>query len=356
MTAEMRMPDARVASLEKSTLGHGATPVPSSSDSADCELGEVETHPKVEQRGQFALIHLHDAADPDSPRNWSNKQKWITVLMASAFGFITAIASSMLAPALPVIGKDLAIVDQTALQMVLSIFVLAYGVGPLVLGPLSEVYGRVRVMQCASAIFLVFNLACGFAQNYPQMLAFRFLAGIGASAPQSLCGGIMADCFSQQERGAALRVYTLATLLAPAVGPIMGGIVSARTTWRWMFWAVSIANAVLQICAVFLFRESWEPLLLEAKAKKMQQRLDPPADSSPASVARDLARKLTRAVRMLLTQPIIIVVATYTAYLFGLSYLMLSTFAALFTSPQYYGQSLQVIISYFTPHFLDWLE
>jgi len=76
--------------------------------------------------------------------------------------------------------------------MLLSIFVLAYAVGPLVLGPLSEVYGRVPVLQLANLFFLVFNLACGFARTGGQMLAFRFLAGLGGSAPLAIGGGILA--------------------------------------------------------------------------------------------------------------------------------------------------------------------
>ena len=59
-------------------------------------------------------------------------------------------------------------------------------------GPLSEVFGRVRVIQGANMIFLIFNTVCGFAQTKQQMMAFRFLAGIGGSAPQAVsCGTII---------------------------------------------------------------------------------------------------------------------------------------------------------------------
>ncbi len=76
-------------------------------------------------------------------------------------------------------------------QLLLSIFVLAYAFGPLVFGPLSELYGRVPVLQWANLIYFVFNLACGFAQNSGEMLAFRFLSGIGGSAPLAIGGGVL---------------------------------------------------------------------------------------------------------------------------------------------------------------------
>lgn len=89
----------------------------------------------------------------------------------------------MVAPALERISADFNIKTSAISQLVLSIFILAYAVGPLFLGPLSETYGRAPVLQCANLFYLVFNIACGFAKTTGQMLAFRFLSGLGASVP-----------------------------------------------------------------------------------------------------------------------------------------------------------------------------
>lgn len=87
-------------------------------------------------------------------------------------------------------------------------------IGPLFLGPLSEVYGRVIVLQLANLFFLVFNLVCGFAQTTTQLIVFRLLAGLGGSAPMAVGGGVLGDCFSNEQRGLAVALYSL--------GPIMG--------------------------------------------------------------------------------------------------------------------------------------
>lgn len=92
----------------------------------------------------------------------------------------------MVAPGLTAIAKDLHITNQVELEMTLSIFVLAYSIGPLFLGPLSEIYGRAIVLQLANLFFLVFNIACGVAQTKSQMIVFRFLSGLGGSAPLSV--------------------------------------------------------------------------------------------------------------------------------------------------------------------------
>ncbi|KAL2378933.1 hypothetical protein RJZ90_005653 [Blastomyces dermatitidis] len=91
----------------------------------------------------------------------------------------------MVAPALATIGKEFDITSSMEQVLVMSIFLLAYAVGPFVLGPLSEIFGRVAILQLANLFYLVFNTACGFAQTKQQILAFRFLSGLGGSAPQA---------------------------------------------------------------------------------------------------------------------------------------------------------------------------
>jgi len=89
----------------------------------------------------------------------------------------------MIAPALSQIASEFNVTDEVESQLMMSIFILAYAIGPLFLGPLSEVYGRVIVLQLANLFFLVFNIACGVCQSKGQMIAFRFLSGLGGSAP-----------------------------------------------------------------------------------------------------------------------------------------------------------------------------
>lgn len=92
----------------------------------------------------------------------------------------------MVTPALDQIGVELNIPKGFMQALVMSIFLLGYAQGPFVLAPLSEIYGRVCVLQYANLIYLAFNTACGFATTRSQMLAFRFLSGIGGSAPQAV--------------------------------------------------------------------------------------------------------------------------------------------------------------------------
>jgi len=88
----------------------------------------------------------------------------------------------MVAPALGVMARDLHVSDPLVQSMILSVFVLAFAIGPLILAPCSEVYGRIPVLQVANLLFLAFNIGCGFANSAGLMVAFRFIAGLGGSA------------------------------------------------------------------------------------------------------------------------------------------------------------------------------
>lgn len=92
----------------------------------------------------------------------------------------------MVAPAIDDLVADLHITSEILGQLIISNFVPAYAVGPFLLGPLSEVYGRTVVLQLSNLFFLVFNIGCGFAQTTTQMIVCRFFAGLGGSAPMAV--------------------------------------------------------------------------------------------------------------------------------------------------------------------------
>ena len=121
--------------------------------------------------------------DPANPKNWSFGRKWAATFIVSSFTFISPVSSSMVAPALDAISQDLNITDDVESAMVFSLFVCAFAIGPLFFGPISEIYGRVPVLQSANLFYLVFNIAGGVCTSKHQMFAFRFLAGLGGSAP-----------------------------------------------------------------------------------------------------------------------------------------------------------------------------
>lgn len=315
----------------------------------DVEAGRppLEKRPTTRSIKDPDLVTWDGPDDTANPKNWTSRQKWAATLVVSSFTFISPVSSSMVAPALSTIATEFHITNVAEEQLVLSIFVLAYAIGPLFLGPLSELYGRVRVLQLANAFYFVWNLACGFAQNKGEMMAFRFLAGLGGSAPLAIGGGLLGDCWRAEERGRAIAIYSLAPLLGPAIGPIAGGFITENTTWRWTFWSTCIACAAIQVSGLFFLQETYTPELLKRKKMRLiketgNTKLHTEFDDPNRRFSKHVKTAMVRPFVLLFTQPIIQVLAIYIAYVYGIMYLVLATFPLLFNGPEYYNESIGI--------------
>ncbi|KAI0090532.1 MFS polyamine transporter [Irpex rosettiformis] len=311
----------------------------------DGEGSKKDKEKEIDGASDHIVVDWDGPDDPQNPKNFPESKKWMIAMTMSLFTLMSALASSMVAPAASQIAEDLNITATVEIAMTLSIYVLAYAVGPLFLGPLSEVYGRVIVLQLANMTFLVFNLVCGFATNKGEFMAFRFLSGLGGSAPLSVGGGMLSDLWNADKRGKAISVYSLAPLLGPAIGPIAGGFIAQYSKWQWVFWSITVANGVVQVLGFLLMRETYAPVLLKRKAKKIRGLLDAEKGAStdkiktiyeegqPEESWREfLVRSLVRPFVLFVEEPIIQLFGVYMAFVYGVIYIVLTTLPDIYTN------------------------
>ena len=101
---------------------------------------------------------------------------------------MTLMSGTMMAPSLGQISKDLDATESTT-QMTLSIYVLSFAFGPMVLAPMTEVFGRKPVWLVSGCFYILWNTVCGFSHSNSLMIASRFLSGLGASAEYAVRQG-----------------------------------------------------------------------------------------------------------------------------------------------------------------------
>lgn len=292
------------------------------------------------------LVMFTQPTDKDNPKDWPRRRKWMVTSVLSASSFNRIMISTIMAPALTTIGREL---HMTGIEpvMAMSMYVLATAFGPLVFGPLSELYGRSVVLHCTNVWFLVFNILCGFAHNKQTLLAGRFFAGLGASSVYALVGGVLGDVWRPEERGRTLGNYALMPLLGAAIGPILGGFISEYSTWRWIFWSTSAVQGVLTILSFIMFRETYAPVILGRKAARLRKLCNDDRYQSlierfetGRSVTWVLRKSLTRPLRMLLTHPIAQSQAIISGLSYGFLYLILSTFSEMWTTRYHYSLTI----------------
>lgn len=253
--------------------------------------------------------------------------------------------SSIIAPAEGAISRDLHIDQDIIIQLIFAIFLLGFVAGPLFLAPLSEIYGRAIILRLSNLWFVAFTLGSGFAQTTAQMLVCRFFSGLGACAPQTVGGGVLSDCFRSEERGKALALYSLAPMLGPSIGPLIGGFITANTTWRWCFWALTIAGAAIQVCLWLFLPETYPARLLHLKASSLQKTNPQKVYKSELELEDQgrmslIERSFIRPGKLIGTQVIIQYLCIYMGLNYGIFFLMLSTFPRVWSSQ--YNESIEI--------------
>ena len=262
--------------------------------------------------------------------------------IVSAICFLTPLASSMVAPGVPEIMRDFNSTDATIGSFIVSIYILGYAIGPLVIAPMSEVYGRLPVYHVCNVLFVAWTLGCALAPNMASLLVFRLFAGIAGSCPITIGGGSIADTFSQQERGGAMALFALGPLFGPVIGPVVGGYLTQDAGWRWVFRVLTIAAGVATVAAFFLMRETYEPVLLERRTEQLRKETGNPQLRSKldSGISKKdyFIRSIVRPSKMLIFSPTILIFSIYMAIVYGYLYLLFTTLTLVFENVYHFSQ------------------
>jgi MFS family permease len=229
--------------------------------------------------------------------------------------------------------------------MAMSSFILAVAVGPLLLGPLSEIFGRVIVLHSSNLMFLVFNTLCAISRTKGELIAFRVLSGFGASATFALYGGILNDCWIKEERGKGYAIANFIPLLAPALGPLAASAMLGKLSWRWCFGMTSIFDAIVAVIGLVFLRESYEPVILARRVMRMRKEtgnmsLHTKAETETMSVRQLLRKNILRAVTLLVGEPLVWLQTLWSTAAFGTLYIFLSVFPFVWTD--LYGDNITI--------------
>lgn len=163
---------------------------------------------------------------------------WFVVVM----GFLTMfgpMAIDMYLPALPSIGADLH-ADQAAVQMTLSIFLIGYGAGQLLWGPLGDRYGRKGPAAVGVVLFILASAGCALAPDIWSLTAWRFLHGVGACAAPVIARAMVRDSFDRDRGASVMSLMMLVMGVAPMLAPLAGGQVLDHVGWRGIFWCLCV--------------------------------------------------------------------------------------------------------------------
>lgn len=182
------------------------------------------------------------------------------VVFASVSGVMSPFAINIYMPAVPEITKDLRITDSQTLLSITT-YMIFQGLTPSFWAPLSDSYGRRPILIMAFVVFLIANLGLSFTQAYWLLLVLRMLQASGASSAISIGAGCISDVSRRKERGTYMGFFQMGTLLGPAIGPIVGGLVAHRWDWHAVFFFLSALGGGYLVFMVLMLPESLRALV-----------------------------------------------------------------------------------------------
>ena len=139
----------------------------------------------------------------------------------------------------------------------LSTFVIGIALGPMLLSPLSEFYGRRPIYLASWAMFVVWIVPSAVARNIATMIVARFFDGLAGSAFLSVAGGTVGDMFARRDLQAPMMAFSMAPFIGPSLGPLIGGFINYFAAWRWTYYVLLIWSFVLGLAIVFLVPETY---------------------------------------------------------------------------------------------------
>src|ERR1700753_4233359 len=180
--------------------------------------------------------------------DWKPKTNpWLIAFVVSLAAFMEVLDTSIANVALPHIAGNLG-ASQDQSTWVLTSYLVSNAIVLPISGWLVSMFGRKRFFMTCIVIFTVSSLMCGLAPPLPVLLLARVIQGIGGGGLQPMAQAILADTFPPKKRGLAFSVYGVTAVVAPAIGPTLGGWVTDSYSWRWIF----LMNLPVGILAIFL--------------------------------------------------------------------------------------------------------
>ncbi|QWF62828.1 multidrug effflux MFS transporter [Ralstonia solanacearum] len=191
-------------------------------------------------------------------RPTSNAPRLLTgelLLLLAGLAALGSLATNIILPAFPSMGGELGTTAKE-LSATLGTFFVAFAVGQLFVGPLSDRFGRQRLVLCGLAVFVAGSAVCALAANLPQLIAGRIVQALGVCATSVLSRAIARDLFDGETLARALSLIMVAMAAAPGFSPLLGGAFNSLLGWRATFWVVALLAVLLGIHYVIRLGET----------------------------------------------------------------------------------------------------
>ncbi|KAL9107519.1 MAG: hypothetical protein Q9227_007621 [Pyrenula ochraceoflavens] len=271
------------------------------------------------------LIDWYTTDDPENPQNFSFGKKLQVCAVIILYTFAVYCASSIYTPSEQGVMEKFN-VGQSKASLGLSMYVLGYGVGPLLFSPLSEIprVGRLWPYIASFGLFVILAVPTALVDNYAGLLVLRFLTGFMGSPCLATGGASMGDIFSFLKLPYGLAIWTAAAFCGPALGPVLSGFAVMAKGWRWSLWEVLWMSGPVFLLMFLTLPETSASNILLRRAQRLRKLTGNPMLKSQSEIDQGsktfnsvVIESLWRPMQITFQDPSIFFINLYSAYLYG---------------------------------------
>lgn len=299
------------------------------------EMGLGKPYPPPLPAQEEYVVEFNGPDDPLHAINWPMKKKLLTATMLGYTTLVSAFTSSIFSTATRAVAAKYHVSTEVGL-LGLSFYVLGFALGPLFWAPLSELKGRKLPIIIAMFGFSIFQVGVAAAKDLQTILLCRLWGGVFGACPLAVVGAVFSDMFDNRTRGLALTVFSMTVFTGPLLAPFIGGfIVESYLGWRWTEWLVSIMGFFAFFLDLFFLEETYPPVILISKASELRRRtknwgIHAKQEEIEIDFRELVTKNFSRPMRLLATEPIVLLLSIYMAFIYGLLYLFLTAYPIVF--------------------------
>ncbi|CAL9734544.1 fluconazole resistance protein 1 [Monosporozyma servazzii] len=284
------------------------------------------------------LVSWNGTNDPDLPLNWTTPRKAFMIFQIMLLTCITYMGSSIYTPGQEEIQHEFKVGQVTA-TLNLSLYVLGYGIGPVIFSPLSEIakVGRQQIYIVTLFFFMIFQIGCATVHNIGGLIVMRFIAGILCSPSLATGGASIADLVSPDIMPALIGLWAIGAVAAPVLAPLLGAAMVDAKNWRWIFWLLMWMCAAALVLFIFCFPETSHANILSRRASRLRKQTGDNRYYTAQEKIDDsiepkdfIIKTVTRPIMMMVKEPIVLAFNLYISLCYGAFYLFFEAFPIVF--------------------------
>ncbi|KAM6525741.1 hypothetical protein FALCPG4_011275 [Fusarium falciforme] len=292
------------------------------------------------------LVDWYSEKDTANPHNWSNSRRGFVAFLICFYTSVVYLSSAIYSSSTEGVMKKFGVSNLEA-TLGLAMYVLGYGVGPLLFSPLSEIprIGRNPIYIITYTLFVILSIPTALVGNFPGLIVLRFLQGFFGSPCLAAGGASMSDLYSLVNLPFAMIAWVGAMSCGPSLGPLLSGFAVTAKNWRWSLYESIWVSAPLLIVLFIFLPETSTPNILLRRAQRLRkltgnQKLmsQSEIDQAHLTVSGIAIDALIKPLEITIKDPAVLFVQVYSAIVYGIYYSFFEVFPLVY--PVYYGMNL----------------